>query len=142
MKLGEHFPPGEKLAHVRRSLKPGAVLRLFCPFTTPPKEKYCILVCIEPQPVVFVVNSEISRWLRQRPALRDCQVTLHHEQHPFLEHDSYVNCTHARMDFSLQEIEEQLIENLDKLKDHISEGERDGIIYAVEAGKTIEQRVK
>jgi hypothetical protein len=142
MKLGESFPPEERRAYIQRSLKPGAILHIFCPFTLPPKFKYCVLVCVEPEPVLFLVNSKKSQWIEDRPALRDCQVVLQQRDHPFLRHDSHIDCTQARRDLPLEEIERQLMEDLDNLKGEITTAEREAIVYAVRGGTTIETRVK
>jgi len=138
MKLGEQFPPDDQLAFIRRSLRPGAILYLDCAFTNPPKNKYGILVCTDPEPLVFLVNSRINRWLAERPALRDCQITLHQCDYPFLQHDSCIDCTTPYRFLTVEAIERQLMNDIDR---QITESEQQAILYAVESGKTIEQRI-
>ena len=43
MVLGDRFPERERLASVRRQLTPWWVIRLFCHFTSPPKDKPLVI---------------------------------------------------------------------------------------------------
>ena len=142
MKLGEKFPPEDRLAFVRQSLVPGTILHLSCSFTNPPKDKFVILVVVNPEPVVFMVNSEISRWLQDRPALRDCQVTLHQHDHAFLNYNSYIDCTNAVRQFTTQDLERQLVQDLGKIKGKITQQEREAVLYSVQNCRTIESNLK
>jgi len=142
MKLGEKFPPEDRLAFVRQSLVPGSILYLSCSFTTPPKEKFVVLVSLDPEPVVFMINSEISRWLQDRPALRDCQVTIHQQDHLFLSYDSYIDCTQAVRKFTAQDLERQLVQDLGKIKGKITLHEREAVLYSVQNCRTLESKLK
>ena len=142
MSVGDQFPLEEKEAFLNRTLIPGTILYLFCEFTSPPKFKYGILACIDPEPILLIINSEISSWLQQRPAMRDCQVTLRQEEYSFLRHDSFVDCTKAIRVFALTDLKSQLLEDLDRIKGQITRETREAIVYAVKTGNTIENRIK
>ena len=75
-RLGDRFPERARREYVESHLDPGEVLYLFCPFTSPPKDKYLVLACAKPRPLLFMVNSTIHPFIASRPALRRCQVAL------------------------------------------------------------------
>lgn len=141
MKLGDCFPEKERRAYVRRTLTIGSIILLDCSFTNPPKSKFCILLCLEPEAVLALVNSKISKFQEDRPALRDCQVLLHCNHHSFLQHDSYIDCAKAHK-ISISDIEDQLLKDPLKLKGVITQGEKDAIRYAISTARTIESRIK
>lgn len=87
--LGDYFPEEDKEKYVDRGLKPGQVLYLFCGFTQPPKDKYLLLLCCTDPPMVFVINSQIPRFVKARPELLSSQVQLSPADYPFLDHDSF-----------------------------------------------------
>ena len=60
--------------------------------TTPSKDKYVAVVCLNPNPYGFLVNSKISQFIQNRPALLSSQVAIAAERYGFLKHDSYINC--------------------------------------------------
>ncbi len=57
-----------------------------------PKDKFVVVVHIDKNAMGFLINSKISDWLRKRPDLLTCEASILVEQHPFLDHDSYVDC--------------------------------------------------
>jgi hypothetical protein len=63
-----------------------------CRHTTPPKSKYVAVVCLNPNPYGFLINSKISQFIKNRPALLSSQVAIAAERYGFLQHDSYINC--------------------------------------------------
>jgi hypothetical protein len=68
------------------------VFYLFCHCALPiPKNKYVVLVCLEPT-LGFLINSRINKFIAERPKLLACEVPLTTHQHPFLSHDSFIDC--------------------------------------------------
>jgi len=63
-----------------------------CRYTNPPKPKYVAIVCLNPNPYGFLVNSQISQFIKHTPALLSSQVPVTAERYGFLKHDSYINC--------------------------------------------------
>jgi len=63
-----------------------------CQHTTPPKSKYIAVVCLNPNPYGFLINSQISQFIQNSPALLSSQVAIVAERYSFLQHDSYINC--------------------------------------------------
>jgi hypothetical protein len=64
-----------------------------CQYTTPVKNKYIAIVCFNPNPHGFIINSKISPFIQKRPELLACQVPISVEKYGFLGHDSYINCS-------------------------------------------------
>ena len=78
MVLGDSFPDNKKRDYVDRSLVPGMIVRLFCPFTSPPKHKFLLLLSMNPNPVFFIINTQPNRFLiRNFP---DLQILIKHNE--------------------------------------------------------------
>lgn len=63
-----------------------------CRHTTPPKNKYVVIVCFNPNPYGFLINSEIAPFIQKRPDLLSSQVPITAKRYGFLNHNSYINC--------------------------------------------------
>ena len=140
MQLGEQLSPDDKRRYIKERIVPGRVLHVFCNFTAPPKNKFVLVVATDPELMFFVINSEINQWLQARPDLRDRQVTIRQKNHLFLARDSYLNCTEAIRNMDPPMIEARLEQELDNIKDMITEWERDAILYAVNDCQTLTKK--
>src|SRR2546422_11551668 len=112
MSLGGQLPPEQRIQLVLKALTAGTILHLFCTFTTPPKHKFLLLSCVEPEPVLFAINSSVSHYISSRQHLAECQVMLYRTDHPFLEYDSFLDCTSAIRDFTIADLTGQLSEDV------------------------------
>jgi len=63
-----------------------------CQHTTPRKDKYVAIVCANPNPYGFFINSKISKFAQSNPDLLNAQVKILVDKYGFLGHDSYINC--------------------------------------------------
>lgn len=140
MRLGDVLSQDDKLKYVRQCLVPGRILHLHCHFTNPPKDKFLVLVSVQPAVALFVTNSEISEWLQARSDLRDRQVTIRQQAHIYLKRDSFLNCTEAIRQMEMEEIERQLVKDTSNIKDVITESEREAILYAVKDCRTLSKK--
>lgn len=136
MPIWDNLPPEGRRKYLHARLTPGRVLLLHCDFTTPPKDKYLVLVSTEPGPLFFVINSSINEYIRNRDSLFQCQVEIAHEEHAFLRRHSFIDCTTAHK-IALHDIYEQLEGNIERLKDAVSPSAREQIIAAVKYAKTL-----
>ena len=139
--LGDFFSEDKKREHIARSLKPGQIFYLFCNFTSPQKEKYLILICSEPKHLFFLINSEIHPFIKKRSELNQCQVSLKQNDHNFLDHDSFIDCIDVK-EFHLEEIENQILVDMSRIKGTANQQVIDNIIAAVKTTKTIIPRHK
>ena len=70
----------------------GNIYHFWCNFTNPQKEKF--LICVGNQPVeFFIINSAIHPFIAGKPPLAVQQVLLPANDHAFLTHDSWINCS-------------------------------------------------
>lgn len=143
MILGDHFPPDVKRKNIKEQLQPGRVVYLYCEFTVPkPKDKYLLLGCVDPLPLFLVINSKISDFIQERSDLLRCQAKLDSANHGFLDHDSFVDCREAISVFSIDDIIEQLLNDMNRIKGMISDDARDDVLSAVKMCTVLPKREK
>src|SRR2546427_12604373 len=142
MALGDQFSPEQKKQFVRVALVPGSILHLRCDFFDPPKYKFLVLGCVEPEPILFAINSRVSPYITARQHLAECQVMLYQSAHSFLKYDSFLDCTTAICDFSIEDIVDQLSQDFSNMKGRLTEPDRQAVIQAVSRSVTLETRIK
>lgn len=142
MNLGDAFPLESRVRIFRERFQPKAVIKLFCSFTDPPKEKRLLIVSINPIPLFFVINSKINAFKLKRKELLDQQVPIPASSHTFFEHDSYIDCSRVRDDFSVMEIEEIISQDISRMLGVISDDVAANIIEIVTDSVTLEPRYK
>jgi hypothetical protein len=133
MVIGDYFPQNTRIEAVRRGIEPGCVLYLHCPFTRPPKEKFLLVACVEPILNFFVINSEIPDFVQKRSHLKRCQVEIDAAKHPFLTHDSYIDCKDAITSLTREHVEEQILNDMSRLKGNIEEPVKEQVIAAIKS---------
>jgi len=139
--LGDHFSEEQKQENIKSNFICGNIYYLYCSFTTPNKDKYLLLVCTNPEPIFFVINSEINKFKLSRPYLSQCQVCIEDKQHGFLDHNSFVDCTKSiKIDYS--EFESQLLSDMSRFKGKIIPEVQREVISAVQKSRTINRRDK
>jgi len=84
----------------------GAILHLYCSFTRPPKDKFLVIVCLDPKPLLVFINSRINTLIQRNPDLAQCQIVIDAENHTFLDYDSYIDCSEV-CSFQQDHLEEQ-----------------------------------
>ncbi len=141
MVLGEHFPEPERLASVRRQLSPWRVIRLFCHFTSPPKEKLLVVVRVAADVHVLVINSAIPPFIKARPDMVQCQVRLSKTRHGFLRIDSFLDCTRV-YSIPAQEIERRLVADMRRIQSQVASDERPAVIEAIRKSRLIAKGLK
>lgn len=141
MQVWDRLPPEERRKYIHARLTPGRVLLLHCDFTTPPKDKFLVLISIEPETLFFAINSEVSKFIRKREWLFQCQVEIGHEDHTFLEYHSFIDCTTAH-GIALRDVYEQLERDIGRLKDNVNPLVREQIAAAVKFAKTLSAKHK
>jgi hypothetical protein len=142
MDLAGSFSHEERLEFFRERFRPGVVLKLFCDFTVPPKEKRLIVVSVEPEPLLLVINSEINEYKQKRPHLRGQQIAISSEECDFLDHDSFIDCSKVYDDFSSVEIENVVVNDTTLILGNINSRIVGEIMTVVDDSVTLEQRHK
>jgi len=67
---------------------------------------------------------------------------LYQKDHSSLAYDSFLNCTAAIREFSLDEMVEQLVQDVKNIKGRLTEKDREAVVKAVSKTITLEERVK
>ena len=75
------------------AVSPGDVLKLFFQTTTPPKWKRCVVACLEPNPVLLLINTNVNPFVNDTPELKACQVLIDCASHQFMRSESWIDCS-------------------------------------------------
>jgi len=57
-----------------------------------PKNKFVVVVHLDPIPHVFLINTDVNKFIKNKPYLMDCEAPVKANEHPFLSHDSVIDC--------------------------------------------------
>jgi len=88
----------------------GTVLHMYCPLAG--KDKFHVVCCIDPKPLAFLINSEVTAYARKNKHLLVCHAEIKQNEHEFLNHDSFVECCEP---ISLVNVEEADIDIIGEL---------------------------
>lgn len=95
-----------------------------CNHTKPhPKPKYIVIVCTKPKILGFLINSRINQYVKDRPHLLPCEVSIDSKRHTFLRYDSYVDCRDV-FEFTESELVNKVGEISTEVKDKILDAVR------------------
>ncbi len=104
-----------------------------CRLTDPPKDKFVIITCFNPNPCGFFINTELTQFTKNSPRLRPCHILIAAIEHPFLQYDSWVDCQDVK---SFQEAE------LFSLRGTVSASTKQAVLNAVEICPVLRRRFK
>jgi len=127
---------------IRENILPWQLFRLFCQFTTPPKNKHLLLVGIYPHPLLLMVNSKIHPYIKSRAYLKSSQVSLNASQHYFLAHDSYIDCREVYTALTLNDIVTQVETDRQRIRGFVNEETQEQVIAAIKASQVLEKQYK
>src|SRR4030067_1619536 len=140
MVLGDSFPDNKKRYYFYLLLVPGMILRLFCPFTSPPKYKFILLLSMNPEPVFFIINTKPNRFvLRKFP---DQQIPVIQRDYTSPTHDSYIECSTPRSEFTAEAMRAKGLADLGRIKGMLTEADRAAVVGAIKRNRTIETSQK
>ena len=138
MDLKARFPPEERLKFVRERFRAGAVVRLFCDFTTPHKFKWLLFVSLQlRRPLFFIINTDPTEFAKRNARLRDQQVPINKATNPFLKHDSFIDCSNAYDNFEKQAVIDALVNDTTLLLGTICSATASAVIESVSESETL-----
>lgn len=137
--MGDQWPENERREYVERHLLPGCILRLFCHFTEPPKEKYLVLVCTTRSWLALTINTRVPS-LAQRDVRRS-HLPLHASEYDFLRYDSFLDCSKVHP-IEKDAIMCQVLGDTGRIVGTISATTRAQVVTAVRQARTIVRRDK
>lgn len=91
-------------------MKAGDVYCYESTITKPPKEKFIVLLtdCAseEDRPLFFFINSEVHRFIKNRPHLLEQQISISPDPkgQGFLKGESYISCHETKIELSVLEL--------------------------------------
>lgn len=118
-------------------LVPGRIIRLFCSFTKPPKEKYVVLLTKNPFLVGFLINSHPTDFQQNRPHLLGELIKLTTKDYSFISHVCYIDCT-TIADLDEEDVLAQIADDPARDLKMISEKTRCQIVSILTNSLTIE----
>ena len=99
-------------AHLRRQfISPGSILYLNIPFPEGDRNKYVVIASQTNPPLLLVINSGISPFIRRNQYLLDAQIGISPQDYPRLPQNSYLNAGQVINYLSRQEIFNQISAN-------------------------------
>ena len=119
---------------------PGRILRLFCSFTNPPKEKFVVVVATHPFCLGFLINSNPTALQKSKKHLSDELISVSaHDGYAFLTNPqpSVLDCTFAA-DLDFDETVAQLTQDSSRVFGLITDATREQIIDVVGESMTLE----
>jgi len=119
---------------------PGRVLRLFCSFTNPPKEKFVVVVATHPFCLGFLINSNPTALQKSKKHLSDELIGVSaRDGYAFLTNPqpSVLDCTFAA-DLDFDEMVAQLTQDSSRVLGLITDATRKQIIDVVGESMTLE----
>ena len=137
MTLGQAFPRGLAAASVRRQLRAGAVIKLRRVMDDgQTHEKRFVVIHVDERTVTCVINSKIGAFLNARPDLLRCQVAMQVAAHPFMDHDSHIDCSRAHA-FATDDVVRDLVGAPRWMLGAITGGLRDEMLAALKFSPTL-----
>jgi len=126
---------------IRAKIKPGCIIKIFCDFINNPKYKYCVIVHTDFEDEIllfFLVNSNIPNFIKQRPDLYCCQLTLTKKDYPFFTNeDSYLNCAELFDKLTVDQVIDHLSHVPNDFIGNLNDTEIKSIIEIVHKARTI-----
>ena len=117
--------------YVDMNLVSGKILYLPCEFAKPPKSKFLVLICWNNQPLVLVINSEISSFVANRDYLERCQVLLRASEYDCLYHDSYLDCSTVVTVVTMSEVRDLCLQDVSRIRGEINQATRDELVQKI-----------
>ena len=119
---------------------PGRILRLFCSFTNPPKEKFVVVVATTPFGLGLLINSNPTALQKSKKHLSDELISIHAaDGYAFLTNPqpSVLDCTFAA-DLDIDETVAQLTQDPSRILGVISDATRGQIVEIIGKSMTLE----
>ena len=142
MNLGDFFPDDLKAKFAENNIDIGQSILIKIPGFQVNYDKYIVVVALSDTRLAFVViNSEININLFPTEYLKSLHVPIDAANHPFLDHDSYINCS-ALDSFERSEIIQYLIAHPEKAVGNVNDDILRKIHYTLSIATTIKRHVK
>lgn len=119
---------------------PGRILRLFCSFTNPAKEKFVVIVATNPWYLGLLINSSATKLQKSKKHLSDELIQVSKaDGYDFLTNlePSVLDCTYAA-DLDLDEMVAQMTQDPTRVRGVITDSTRHRIVEILENSINLE----
>lgn len=144
MSLGDFFPDDLKSDFAKRNIDLGNAILIKIPDFTINYDKYIVVVAkneTEVSLAYVVINSEANPNIAYNSYLRSLHLKIDKKNNPFLEKDSFVDCSNLR-EFPIQAVVDFLTENPERAVGNISPEVLKSIHVTITTASTIELFMK
>ena len=144
MSLGDFFPDNLKDDFAKRNIDLGNAILIKIPDFTITYDKYIIVVGKDGNEIhlaYVVINSEANSNIAYNPYLKSLHLKIDKKNNPFLEKDSFVDCSKLR-EFSIQTVVDFLIKNPERAVGNVSSSVLKAIHITISTASTIEPFMK
>lgn len=141
--LSDLFPESYRSDFSIRIINPGQVFRFHSTVTNPPKIKICVLLAVNNSLATvgyLFINSEINPHIFDNLSLRSLLLSLPRQDLPFLDHDSWLDCSHIH-EIRLEEIQRIVAENPSCHLGNLSQSLFESSIQLIRNAPTIPRKV-
>jgi len=145
MALGDHFSASERSAYFERSWEPGRIFYLYCDekLIKRAKDKYLLLVCDEPNPILFLINKAVNPLIQKDPARRGGDVPIERKDYPCLTREqSFIDCTLTIESFTKAAIKRQVFDDIKRVGDKLKWETVEQVLKKVDASRTLSRYQK
>jgi hypothetical protein len=94
---------------IKESLKIGQIIHVYSRHVSPPKNKFCIIINIDPL-IVLYINSEVSKIYNNDQEKLKLQIVISKLFYDFLEKDSIVDCVYWEFKMNIDDVAQQIFE--------------------------------
>lgn len=115
----------------------GDIVYLYVPSLLNPKDKFAVVACLQPKPLLLLISTEVTAFRRSRPELSSAQIVVDVASHPCLKYDSWLDCTEPH---GYEGLAEECDKDPDIIVGHISTDLQDKIIEVVKSSRTLPKR--
>tara|TARA_R110002124_G_scaffold50201_1_gene146369 strand:- start:793 stop:1242 length:450 start_codon:yes stop_codon:yes gene_type:complete len=144
MSLGDFFPDDLKNQFAKRNIDLGSAILIKIPDFTVNYDKYIIVVAkdnAEEDIAYVVINSEANPNVAYNSYLKSLHLKIDKANNPFLEKDSFVDCSKVR-EFSIDTVVEFLKKNPERAVGNVSSSDLKSIHITITTATTIEPYIK
>lgn len=144
MSLGDFFPDNLKNQFAKRNIDLGSAILIKIPDFSINYDKYIIVVAKdndEEDIAYVVINSEANPNVAYNSYLKSLHLKIDKANNPFLEKDSFVDCSKLR-EFSIDTVVEFLKKNPERAVGNVSSSVLKSIHITITTATTIEPYIK
>lgn len=117
----------------------GDVFFLRCNLCNPPKPKFFVVAQVSPLRM-FLINSKLTEWAKQRPEHINASPVITQKQHAFLQYDSYLCCTAVSHEYSFDILIQMLSEDGSIKRGSLHKDARRLVYQALHDNRLIERK--